>query len=1046
MKKFVFFFLFFFFGIVPAVFAQGLYTEFGENRKQFKTIAWEKLAEKQVVVFFEKGQDSLATEALKLSLLDINNTENIFQYQLRNPLKIILYTNYSDYIEGNFGIKNHQFYAGGYSYAPQSEMFVFFDGDLQSLRSKIKKGISEVMVNEMIFGGSMVERVQTSILLVLPDWFLHGLSFYIAEGWNSKKDNLIRDAISVKKFKEFSSLNKDESILAGQSFWFFIEKKYGVDKIKNILFHARFSRSIESALSFYTGKSLSSLFNEWQTFFLDRYAKESEFFISPKGQENKLAKQSIHTHTQLSLSEDGKRLAFVTNNRGKYKVWIYNTSQKTAKVIHSSGYKTLTREPNYGFPIVKWSSNNSIAILELNKGKLVLNEHNIRSGKTKKIQSFEDFDWVLDFAFVEELQTWVISAVQNGFNNLFSFTNKSKIFVPLTTGKAHKSHLALGPDSSILFVSANEKNLYAPQNAVFSLNISSKEIRQVTPYVSNLLYANPIMLNKNTLSFLSDKNGVFNSYAVSLETKKPLLSDFKKLTNYNRNILFQDASISSSKIAELSLVQNRYRIFLSNYNKVNPFEEVLQEDTFTTQLRKEKVLVEFLPEELKQIKNDTYPDSINNKPVFVKEKKEPYFLSPFEQIDYSDNKKAENTLKERVLDANSLSQYNVDYFLLQILDNSIIGDYYFQGGVDNALFYSPVISPHARFSVSDVHRNHQIVAGARLLGTLDGSDYYFKYLYKKSAIHKNLFFNRRSRFLDYESFYERNIFTQGGLGFSYPLNEKMRFDGSVFLRNDQQVSLSTDDFTLNKETIQNTFVGSKIAFVYDNSISKGLNLHEGLRFKIFAENYQRVNKQGNNLMAGVDIRYYKPIHRQMIFAVRGSFNSSLGSLKTAYYMGGTENWYLPRFEEGIRKLESQEYVFQTLAAPVRGFQQNVRSGNSYFAINTEVRLPLFSYLYQKPIRYDIIKSFMLVGFADFGSAWTGSNPYSPGNPYNTLYYYSPNYTLAVTANRNPFIYSYGVGARIRIAGYYIKYDLGRGFGQSVNSGSWLGHLSLGLDF
>jgi hypothetical protein len=1046
MKKLVFFSVFFLFGLVYTAYPQGLYTEFGENRKQFQTIEWEKLAEKQVVVFFEKGQDSLATEALKLSLIDVNNTENTFQYQLRNPLKIILYTNYSKYIEGNFGIKNHQFYAGGYSYAPQSEVFVFFDGDLQSLRSKIKKGISEVMVNEMIFGGSMVERVQTSILLVLPDWFLHGLSFYIAEGWNSKKDNLIRDAMSVKKFSSFSSLNKDESILAGQSFWFFIEKKYGVDKIKNILFHARFSRSIESALSFYTGKSLSSLFNEWQRFFLDRYAKESAFFISPKGQENKLAKQSIHTHTQLSLSEDGKRLAFVTNNRGKYKVWVYNTSQKTSKVIHSGGYKTLSREPNFGFPIVKWSSNNSIAILELNKGKLVLNEHNIRSGKIKKIQSFEGFDWVLDFVFVEELQTWVVSAVQNGFNNLYSFSTKSKSFTPLTTGKAHKSHLALGKDSSILFVGANEQNVYATQNAIFSLNVSTKESSQITPFVGNLLYANPVMLNTNTLCFLSDKNGVFNSYAITIEDRLPMLSEFKKLTNYNRNILFQDASISSSKIAELALVQNKYRVFLSNYNNANPLDEALQEDTFLTQYRKERNLVEFYTVE--QNKNTVLSkyDTTNTAPNLVKVKKEAYFLSPFEQIDYSDNKKAENTLKERILDANSLSQFNVDYFLLQILDNSIISDYYFQGGVDNELFYSPIISPHARFSVSDVHRNHQIVAGARLLGTLDGSDYYFKYLYKKSAFHKNLFFNRRSRFLDYESYYERNIFTQGGLGFSYTINEKMRLESSILLRNDQQVSLSTDDFTLNKETLQNTFVGTTIAFVFDNSISKGLNLHEGLRFKIFAENYQRVNKQGNNLMAGVDLRYYKPIHRQMIFAIRGSFNSSLGSLKTAYYMGGTENWYLPKFEEGIRKLESPEYVFQTIAAPIRGFKQNVRSGNSYFAINTEIRLPLFSYLYQKPIRYDIIKSFMLVGFADLGSAWIGSNPYSPGNPYNTLYYYSPNYTLSVSANRNPFIYSYGVGARIRIAGYYLKYDLGRGFGQSVNTGSWLGHLSLGLDF
>mgnify|MGYP001446535364 CR=1 FL=1 len=37
----------------------------------------------------------------------------------------------------------------------------------------------------------------------------------------------------------------------------------------------------------------------------------------------------------------------------------------------------------------------------------------------------------------------------------------------------------------------------------------------------------------------------------------------------------------------------------------------------------------------------------------------------------------------------------------------------------------------------------------------------------------------------------------------------------------------------------------------------------------------------------------------------------------------------------------------------------------------------------KPLQSDFLENFMVIGFGDIGTAWTGKNPYSSDNSFNT---------------------------------------------------------------
>lgn len=164
-------------------------------------------------------------------------------------------------------------------------------------------------------------------------------------------------------------------------------------------------------------------------------------------------------------------------------------------------------------------------------------------------------------------------------------------------------------------------------------------------------------------------------------------------------------------------------------------------------------------------------------------------------------------------------------------------------------------------------------------------------------------------------------------------------------------------------------------------------------------------------------------------------------------MGGVDNWFGARFDQTTNIATDQNYAYQTLATNMRGFSQNARNGNSFVVANSELRFPIFKYLYKRPIRSDFIENFQIVTFGDVGTAWTGTSPYDDNNSLNTTVISSPNTPLVVTLNtqHNPFIGGFGWGLRSRLFGYFIRFDHAWGAQDGVVLKP-VNYISLSLDF
>jgi hypothetical protein len=263
--------------------------------------------------------------------------------------------------------------------------------------------------------------------------------------------------------------------------------------------------------------------------------------------------------------------------------------------------------------------------------------------------------------------------------------------------------------------------------------------------------------------------------------------------------------------------------------------------------------------------------------------------------------------------------------------------------------------------------------------------------------------------------------------------------------------LSTDLNNLRKPDEFNYWTIGKSELIYDNTRTPALNILFGTRAKVFYEFFQKLNNFDTRLsVIGLDFRNYIPLFRNIILANRFAASTSMGTEKLIYYLGSVDNWLnlspaTSTFNRNMQIDRSQNYAFQALASNLRGFNQNIRNGNSFALINSEIRFPVFSTLSKKPLKSDFISNFQLIAFGDIGTAWTGRTPYSSDNSFNTQVITSGPITVSLKRKQEPIVGGYGWGLRSKLFGYFVRLDWAWGVDSGIVQPR-ITYLSISTDF
>ena len=1092
MKKSLISFCLFILGtLLHAQFYSGSQMEFGKNRVQYdEPRLWQWYRFDKYNVYFYMGGKELAMYTSQEAKKSIEKIEKLLDYNLDDKIEFIVYNKQSDFRQSNIGLEYEEPYnVGGVTKIVGSKVFLYFNGDHADLNKQIREDIAQVLINQMMYGGSVRDVVKNSTLLTLPSWYIEGLVSYIANDWDTDIDSRVKDGILTGKYKKFNGLEGVDALYAGQSIWNYIADTYGKSVISNILYMTKVTRNIESAFLFVLGVSMKNMTSEWMQYYTDRYSEKDSTKTLPAASLLKKPKVS-RVYQRFKVSPDGNYAVYTTNQLGQYKVWLYDFKKQKAKRIMKREQK-IDRPADYSYPLVNWHpTGERVAIITERKGELKLSYYTLATRKLETLKIF-NFEKVVDFSYSDDGRQFVMSAVQNGQSDIFVYTpgagNSEQItkdiyddLTPRFIANSSKIIFASNrPTDTIRFFPAYPADLKENQQPmqnkdlfIYNYKTKSPLLRKVTntPLISE---SYPFEFDSEHLCFLSDENGIRNRYLGVLDSTIAYVDTAEHyryytrtypITNYSNNILEQDINLKSKKITEVIFKDKKFRLFVNDLPTATstlkgPLVNTSYENLLVKQITKQKdqkkesdikavqEVQVFVTEEKKAEPLDSGAVDINHY-VFENEPKKQtsnpvQAEAPKTGPDTSGATASAPTF-QFPQQRNYFVFFSTDYVVTQ-LDNSFLNASYQKFSGPGIVFLNPGLNGFFKMGLSDVFDDYKITGGVRISADLNSNEYYMSYENRLKRIDKQVILHRQG--LDFGSLKVQSHEAKYML--KWPFSETASVRGTLDGRQDRTSFYAFDTPSLVKPNEFEYWGGSKLEFVFDNTRKRGINLFYGARLKVFAEYIKQLNKKETDItILGFDIRTYTKIHRDFIWANRLSGSTSFGKKKLVYYMGGVDNWFNnPQFNFNTPVDLTQNYAYQTLATPMRGFEQNIRNGNNFALFNSELRLPIFRYLMNKPMKSSFLNNFQVVGFGDVGTAWTGKSPYDDNNSLNTQVVGGPPnpVTVVIETRREPIVFGYGWGIRSVLLGYFMRLDWAHGW-EDGNIQPRIWYWSISLDF
>jgi len=1044
---------------VLAQFYNGMNTEFGKNRVQWKNPKWNYYRNNVFDVYFY-GTDEMALYVQNYAEQQIPKMESVFSSRFTRKVQFIIYNTQNDLKHSNINYEEeNDGNTGGVARLVGSKVILCYNGSYADLECQIRKGIAMLLINQITNGVSVGAQIRSTFKYDIPVWYREGLCSYIADDWDSYHEAVLSEGIVSGRYKRINQLAGDDARIAGYSFWRFIEETYGKQTFNDILRLSENARSVKRGLHYATGKKFADLTDLWYKTTLQRYAGLNTNLPTTLVPTPLKRRQHIFS---VAIAPDGQKKAFVASRDGVISVFVQDVKSGTKKRVFRTGFRS-DQATDMTQTLVAWHPNGEmITIINETKGGLELVNIDLETGK-EAATSLVEFNKVTSFSYSPvDSRLITLSATRDGKPDIYVMNLFSRKVQQITSDYFTDIDPVFSHDGRNIIFSSNRNTAslefndsYVAQTEPFRLftyNYSDSDT--LLTMVGDAAVSNsvkPQSRSDGTFVYLNDSCGYYNLFEAAIDSAISYVDTAvhyryfavaKPLTNYTDNIYDYSVNPVTGQIEILVNRKGQNRLYQAQPDNTAS----LPMSPYAMQRLAKANGSEDVAEEVQPKTEHRFKASYRpvQKPADSVGGSMPAIAST------QNTNPAENTSSDK---PKRQQMYN---YYIQLFSNKLLGQVDFSylnfsyqpfSGGGTPIYLNSGFNVSLGASLTDLFENYRIDGGVKLNTSFVNNEYVLKLSDLHRRLDKSLTFHRNVVDASNGYYYRRTFTNEVLFMLTYPFSEILALRGTAIYRNDHNVFLSIDDHSLAEPDRYDNWVGLRAEFVLDDTRRLATNIHVGTRGKVFAEYYQLASRNTTNIaVVGFDVRDYRRLWRSLIWANRIAGSASFGQSQLIYYMGGVDNWIAARFNSTTPVDQGMSYAYQTLATNMRGFQQNIRNGNSFIVINSELRFPVFACLIDRPINYEFIKNFQIVAFGDVGTAWTGLNPYDLNNALYTTHYTDGSLDISVTEQKDPIVGGVGVGLRTTILGYFVRFDVAWGIeDRQINKKPQL-YFSLNLDF
>ncbi|MBX7124866.1 MAG: translocation protein TolB [Cyclobacteriaceae bacterium] len=542
---------------------------FGKNRIQYKQFNWTYISSENFDLYYYDDRRRLATEAIQYLESEFDRITDLIGWTPYLKTKVFLYNSITDLQQSNMGLNRNPYTMGGQTDFIKPYVEIAHPGTTAGFKEELLYKVADLMVNEMMFGGSLAQMFQSSVLLNLPDWFINGASAYAAKGWTEEMDDYVRQFVRSKKVGKALSTSGNDATMIGQSIWNYIVEKYGKSSVSNILNYTRVIRNEQKSVLITLNISFKQLMNDWRNYYqgMEQRVSQDYHFAADSNRFTPRHRPSFRYPT-MKISPDGKKIAYAENDRGKYTVKVKSLENGRETIILNGGNFVIRQAIDYRMPLMSWADANTLGVIAVEKGQYIFWLYDLTT-RTKLPRPLEKFNNVRSFNFSGNGRLAVLSADLEGQNDLYLVSSRRDRIKRLTNDLFDDLDPSFIPNSnSLVFssnrstdtlnvvqrgmekVSANDYNLF-----VFDLDTTRNTVKRITNSLGRDFY--PYAQDANTFYYLSDQRGITNIFRFDLST-----GIYTQVTNYASGIREFDLDFTSHLLSFVATKRMSEDIFV----------------------------------------------------------------------------------------------------------------------------------------------------------------------------------------------------------------------------------------------------------------------------------------------------------------------------------------------------------------------------------------------------------------------------------------------------------------------------------------------------
>lgn len=1012
------------------------------NIVNHKTFEWKKVSTQFFDLHYYSPDQGLAIQAGKISEESLYDICRLFDYRNSSRYSIYLYTSPYDLIQSN-QFPEDQVREGGITPIRNNTVGVVWPGTSAGFQKTLKTAVASLLIEDFFYGGTVQSSIQNTVLLHTPKWFSEGLPAFIGEGWTFE-DEVWLTSLEKENLLDYA-LEGDGYVnhIARKSIWYYIVNQYGPEKLAEVFYMTRLTRSVDSGIIHVLGITLKTLTERWWEFALQRISENKEY--REAFDENAKQLKAPNGDRILGYAVNPKKpiVAVYHENLGKHRISLYDIPSKSwSDTPIKTGWRTdqLNR-----FAITQpmvWSPDGKrLLAVAFHESEEEMALYQMESGEVTWIPFRPGLERITSLSWSHDGTYIAASGLRQGMVDVYVTTPGNGRFRQVTNDLYDDLNPIWSQDDLRLYYASTRNidtlggrvsyNHFRNPTDIFGVDAKDGgEMAQVThsPYYSEV----PVRMSSSfEMTLLTDQSGIYN-----LMNKNVFVGDSAFRSNITQGFLqvqFSDSMMvfSTPSKGQQAIYYTHPEAFSGewvvldarlryNENLAYKKKEKLKE------LQAEVDSLRKVQENQKEKVQDPVPST---RDTASKETKVKYYVFDDEGVESPDPNSRNRILKskKRKNAVKTIERPNFD--TVSVSTASISKAQWTPTRITSAFRFDPVFKLNMALEaeLTDQEGNRRINVGFRPYIDLRSADFYVQYGSLKRRIdwygdltYTTRYLNRSDFLLRYSSVRAEgmgvlpiNRFTSVGAGMHTALIR--RLDLNIF----SPVSIDGTEF-----------VGGARAFIrYDSRKNILAFTRSGSYANLGLESvYSIKNKQPLFTTARWDVRRFQPIFGNLVLAgkLHGAF--SFGQQRQQFFLGGTDEWLFSQFLNPADFPIAGDlagYRYMEYATPVRGFLFNARNGTRYMAASAELRMPL-SRMSAKALNTNPLYNIEFIPFFDVGTAWREGNPLSQRNPIDTEVIDSYPLNIRIQTLKSPFVMGFGGGLRLMTFGYSVRADLAWG--------------------